>query len=142
MDRSYEYNQNYYDWTIKCLEEDEKYEELAFFMLGVDLMIRQSELMNLTFDQFDFPFVNDIKIMKMPKDSLSDKKYDPKIISLNTVNAVNKIFVVGKTRLFDKSPIYYIDSIRQSNGDKNFNGHLMKGIGLSITLEKIAKSDC
>ena len=142
MDRSYEYNQNYYDWTIKCLEEDEKYEELAFFMLGVDLMIRQSELMNLTFDQFDFPFVNDIKIMKIPKDSLSDKKYDPKIISLSTANAVNKIFVVGKTRLFDKSPLYYIDSIRKSNGDMNFNGHLMKGIGLSITLEKIAKSDC
>lgn len=142
MNRIYEYNQNYYDWTVKCLKEDEKYEELAFFMLGVDLMIRQSELMNLTFDQFEFPYVKDIKIMKIPKDSLSDKKYDPKIISLNTANAVNKIFVVGKTKLFDKSPIYYIDSIRKSNGDKNFNGHLMKGIGLSITLEKIAKSDC
>lgn len=142
MDRNYEYNWNYYQWTIKCLEEDEKYEELAFFMLGVDLMVRQSELIALTFDQFEFPYVKDIKIMKIPKDSLSDKKYDPKLISLSAANAVNKIFVVGKKKLFDKSPIYYIDSIRKSNGDKTFNGHLMKGIGLSITLEKIAKSDC
>ncbi len=142
MDRSYEYNQNYYDWTIKCLEEDEKYEELAFFMLGVDLMIRQSELINLTFEQFKFPFVNDIKIMKIPKGSLPDKKYAPKIISLRTANAVNKIFVADKTKLFDKPLIYYIDSIRKSNGDKNFNGHLMRDIGLSIMLEKITKSDC
>ncbi len=129
MDRNYEYNRNYYQWTIKCLEEDEKYEELAFFMLGVDLMIRQSELMALTFDQFEFPFVKDIKMMKQ---TLISKKYNPKTINISTFETVNKLYANGKTKLFDKSPSYYIESIKKSNGDMYFNGHMMRGIGLAV----------
>lgn len=139
MDRSYEYNKNYYDWTVKCLKEDEKYEELAFFILGVDLMIRQSELMNLTFDQFEFPFVKDIKIMKA---SLSDQKYEARIINVETYEVVKALQDTGKEKLFDKPSGYYIDSIRKSNGAGCFNGHIMRGIGLSMRLEAIATSDC
>ena len=44
LDRTYEFAKMYYDWVYKCLVEDEKYEELAFFKLGIDLMVRQKEL--------------------------------------------------------------------------------------------------
>lgn len=117
MDRSYTYNKNYYDWTVKCLKEDDKYEELAFFMLGVDLMIRQSELMNLTFDQFEFPFVKDIKIMKA---TLSDKKYEARIIGAETYEVVKALQDADKVKIFDKPSGYYIDSIQKSNGDRYF----------------------
>ncbi len=139
MDRSYEYNKNYYDWTVKCLKEDDKYEELAFFMLGVDLMIRQSELMALTFDQLEFPFVKNIKIMKA---TLNDKKYEARIINVETYEVVRGLQDTGKTKIFDKPSSYYIDSIQKSNGDRYFNGHIMRGIGLSMRLEAIAISDC
>ena len=39
LDRTYEFAKMYYDWVCKCLVKDEKYEELAFFKLGVDLMV-------------------------------------------------------------------------------------------------------
>ena len=42
--RTYEFSKMYYDWVCKCLTEDEKFEELLFFKLGVDLMVRQKEL--------------------------------------------------------------------------------------------------
>ena len=39
--RTYEFSKMYYDWVCKRLTEDEKFEELLFFKLGVDLMVRQ-----------------------------------------------------------------------------------------------------
>lgn len=65
--REYEFASMYYDWVCECLEEDEKYEELAFFKLGVDLMVRQMELMNIKFYQIEFPYVKNIQIMKIKK---------------------------------------------------------------------------
>ena len=117
MDRNYEYNWNYYHWTINCLKEDKKYEELAFFMLGVDLMLRQQEVIKLDFDQF-IPHTCD--------------KYKPVDINVSTLDAVKRLYAMGKVKLFDKSPIYYTNSIRESNGDMYFNGHMMRGIGLAI----------
>ena len=134
MNREYEYSWKYFNWTIKCLIEDEKYEELAFFRLGIDLLIRQSELINLTFEQFDFPYVKDIRIMKPINGALPKTTYQPKTITINTYDAVNKISKDGKARLFDKPAQYYVDSIRKSNGDMYFNGHMMRSLGLLMTV--------
>ena len=62
--RVYEFSKMYYDWVCKCLKEDEKFEELAFFKLGVDLMVRQKELTSIKFSQIEFPYVKDIQVMK------------------------------------------------------------------------------
>ena len=65
LDRTYEFAKMYYDWVCKCLVEDEKYEELAFFKLSVDLMVRQKELVNIKYSQIAFPYIKDIQIMKI-----------------------------------------------------------------------------
>ena len=77
--RTYEFSKMYYDWVCKCLTEDEKFEELAFFKLGVDLVVRQKELIDIKFSQIDFPYVKDIevkKIKKIPKDPTSEDDRD------------------------------------------------------------------
>ena len=68
MDRSFEYAKMQYEWIIKCLVEDEKWEELAFFELGVDLGIRIGELKNIKWEQIDFPLVKDVKVSKAEDD--------------------------------------------------------------------------
>lgn len=67
INREYEFACMYYDWVCECLEEDEKYEELAFFKLGVDLMVRQKELTSIKFSQIEFPYVKDIQVTKVVK---------------------------------------------------------------------------
>lgn len=64
MNRLFEYTKMQYEWITKCLTEDKKWEELAFFELGVDLGVRISELRNIKWEQIDFPLIKDIKVSK------------------------------------------------------------------------------
>lgn len=145
--REYEFASMYYDWVCECLEEDEKYEELAFFKLGVDLMVRQMELMNIKFSQIEFPYVKNIQIMKIKKVPIEGEDgeyryrmaepsyYKPRPISKDTYELVNKLRSEGKDKIFEKSAMEYSQSIKESIGDSRFNAHMMRSIGTQFLAE-------
>ena len=125
----------YYNWVCECLEEDGKYEELAFFKLGVDLMVRQKELTSIKFSQIEFPYVKDIQVMKVVKIPAEPSFYEPRLISRDTYDSVNRLWSEGKEKIFEKSALEYSQSIKESIGDSRFNGHMMRGFGLCFKTE-------
>ena len=148
--RTYEFSKMYYDWVCKCLTEDEKFEELAFFKLGVDLAVRQKELIDIKFSQIDFPYVKDIevkKIKKIPKDPTSEDDrdyeyviaepsyYPPREISKDTYDCI-RLYCIGDNKLFRKSSQDYIESIIESIGDGMFNGHIIRKLGTILRFGK------
>lgn len=150
ISREYEFASMYYDWVCECLEEDEKYEELTFFKLGVDLMVRQKELTSIKFSQIDFPYVKDIrvtKVVKIPVEPTEDDDreykyrfaepsfYESRLISRDTYDSVNRLWSEGKEKIFEKSAMEYSQSIKESIGDSRFNGHMMRGFGLCFKTE-------
>ena len=150
ISREYEFASMYYNWVCECLEEDEKYEELAFFKLGVDLMVRQKELTSIKFSQIEFPYVKNIqvmKIIKVPVEPTEDDDreykyrfaepsfYEPRPISKTTYDLVNKLWVEGKEKIFEKTAMEYSQSIKESIGDSRFNAHMMRSIGTQFLAE-------
>ena len=150
ISREYKFACMYYDWVCECLEEDKKYEELAFFKLGVDLMVRQKELTSIKFSQIEFPYVKDIqvtKVVKIPVEPTEDDDreykyrlaepsfYEPRLISRDTYDSVNRLWSEGKEKIFEKSALEYSQSIKESIGDIRFNGHMMRGFGLCFKTE-------
>lgn len=150
ISREYKFATMYYDWVCECLEEDEKYEELAFFKLGVDLMVRQKELTSIKFSQIDFPYVKDIqvtKVVKVPVEPTEEDDreykyrfaepsfYEPRPISKTTYDLVNKLWSEGKEKIFEKSTMEYSQSIKESIGDSRFNAHMMRSIGTQFLAE-------
>lgn len=136
MDRSFEYTKMQYEWIIKCLTEDDKWEELAFFELGVDLGIRIAELKNIKWEQIDFPLVKDVKISKSKS---KEEYYKPLEISLNAFEAINRIYdkrVDGY--IFQYNPYHYIRGISESIGTI-FNGNNMRSISLVFKANQIQK---
>ena len=132
LDRTYEFAKMYYDWVCKCLVEDEKYEELAFFKLSVDLMVRQKELVNIKYSQISFPYVKDIQIMKIYPNMSTPMYYDPKEISRDTYDLLNKIWSKDRDKIFDKPVQTYVKSIKESIGDTNFDGCYMRNLGIKL----------
>lgn len=129
MDRSFEYEKMQYEWITKCLIEDEKWEELAFFELGVDLGIRIHELQSIRWEQIDFPLIKDIKVSKT-KYKDEERYYEPLEISLNTFEAINRIYDKrADDYIFQYNPYHYIGSISESIGT-TFNGHSMRNMGI------------
>ena len=128
-DREYEFAKMYFDWVCRCLEEDELYEELAYFRLGTELSIRQLELSNIKFSQVEYPYILNIKISK--KNQLNTT-YDPMKISKETYDAINKIDNGDRDKIFVNPPLHYINKIRMSIGDIEFNGVRIRKIGTSI----------
>lgn len=127
MDRSFEYAKMQYEWIIKCLVEDEKWEELAFFELGVDLGIRIGELKNIKWEQIDFPLVKDVKVSKGEN---KEEYYEPLEISLNAFEAINRIYDNRvDDYIFQYNPYHYIRSISESIGT-TFNVHSMRNISI------------
>lgn len=131
--RVYEFSKMYYNWVCECLAKDEKFEELAFFKLGVDLAVRQKELIEIKYSQIDFPYVNDIEVKKITENMTAPSYYPSREISRDTYDLLN---VVGNDedlgRIFKKSSQEYIDSIRESIGDGHFNGHYMRKLGATL----------
>lgn len=130
--RSYEFAHMYYDWIIQCLEKDEKWTELAFFRLGVDLGVRQHELASITWEQIEYPYVNNIQMTKKIKtyqsDSTTPRYYEPKEISRQTYDTLNMIYRKGcNGKIFVENPLRYIVSISESAGVE-FRGHYMRSI--------------
>lgn len=129
MDRPFEYAKMQYEWITKCLIEDEKWEELAFFELGIDLGVRISELRNIKWEQIDFPLIKGIKVSKT-KDKDEEKYYEPLEISLNTFEAMNRIYDKRvDSYVFQYNPYHYIGSISESIGT-TFNGHSMRNMNI------------
>jgi len=129
MDRQYEFVRMYYNWIRKCLIEDKKYEVLAFFTLGCDICVRQQDLINITWEQVNYPYIYNIQIKKYSSID-NPKYYDSKEISENTyftiINGCTKSN--NSERLFKHNLQWYIEEIRNSCGDKMFNGHLMRNM--------------
>ena len=98
-DREYEFAKMYFDWVCRCLEEDELYEELAYFRLGTELSIRQLELSNIKFSQVEYPYILNIKISK--KNQLNTT-YDPMKISKETYkkHKLNPISSIGESQFY------------------------------------------
>lgn len=44
MNRTLDFVKMYCSWVEKCLADDDKLEELAFFKLGLDLCVRQKRI--------------------------------------------------------------------------------------------------
>lgn len=141
--RTYEFAKMYYDWVCNCLTKDGKDEELTFFMLGVDLAVRQKELINIEYSQINFPYVENIKVMKVskiPKEPTKDDDrdykyvidnssyYPPREIRHETYDYI-KCFCNKEGKLFTKSSQDYIASIVESIGDGTFNGHMFRRLG-------------
>ena len=128
IERAYEFANMYYDWVCDCLTKDEKYEELVFFKLGVDLAVRQSELIDINFNQIEFPYVTNIEVKKL--NMIRPSYYEPKEISSDTyVLLMDTLYDENKDKIFNKSLSDYIISIMESIGDENFNGHMMRKLG-------------
>lgn len=133
--RVYEFSKMYYNWVCECLTKDEKFEELAFFKLGVDLAVRQKELVDIKYSQIDFPYINDIEVKKITENMTVPSYYPPREISRDTYDLLNTIWNDGDLgRIFNKSSQEYIESIRESIGDGNFNGHYMRGLGTTLQI--------
>lgn len=129
-DRTYEFAKMYYNWACDCLTKDEKFEELAFFKLGVDLAVRQKELIEIKFSQIDFPYVNDIEVKKMSPNIVHPSYYPPREISRDTYDLLNTLWDDGNLgKIFNKSSQDYIASIIESIGDGTFNGHMFRKLG-------------
>lgn len=149
--RAYDFSKMYHDWVCKCLIEDEKFEELIFFKLDIDLVIRHKEITNIKLSQINFPYVKNIKINKIRKTlkEITDANgcidyeyviakpsyYQPKKISKDTYNYI-KLYFGKQNELFSKSSQYYISSIAKSIGDSNFSGHILRKLGIVLKFEK------
>lgn len=131
--RVYEFSKMYYNWVCECLSKDEKFEELAFLKLGIDLAVRQKELIEIRYSQIDFPYVNDIEVKKITDNMTVSSYYPPREISRDTYDLLNVIGDDGDLgRIFKKSSHEYIESIRESIGDGHFNGHYMRKLGSTL----------
>jgi hypothetical protein len=131
MNRKYQFAKMYYDWVTKCLIDDNEYETLAYFMLGCDLCIRKSELINIKWSQIESPFINNIEIMKkLNKDTKTF--YPPREYSKPTANAMYLGCCNDSEKLFNNNSQWYIDRIIKSSGDDMFNGHVMRRLGIEL----------
>lgn len=131
--RVYDFSKMYYNWVCDCLAKDKKYEELAFFKLGVELAVRQKELIEIKYSQIDFPYVNDIEVKKITENMTVPSYYPSREISRDTYDLINTIGDDGDLgRIFKKSSQEYIESIRESIGDGHFNGHYMRKLGATL----------
>ena len=133
ISRAYKFASMYYDWVCKCLEDDEKYEELAFFKLGVDLMVRQKELVNIKFSQIEEQTEDDDREYKYR--FAEPSYYEPRPISKSTYDAINRLWTEDKEKIFEKSSVEYTRSIVESIGDDRFNAHMMRSIGIHFLSE-------
>lgn len=122
MGRTIDFVKMYCNWAEKCLADDGKWEELAFFKLGIDLGVRQKELLSIRWDQIDFPYVKDVKILKA---SSAPRYYLPKEISIFTMLTLNELRT-DRELVFTKDAIKMIASIRESIGDNLFHGHTLR----------------
>lgn len=131
MKRCFEYAKMQYEWIVNCLTEDKKWEELAFFELGVDLGVRLSELGSIKWEQVKFPYVKNIKISKQKSPEI-EEYYNPLCISMNTFESCNRIYDNNiEDFIFQYNPHYYIGSISESIGT-SFNGHEMRKIKIAF----------
>lgn len=130
--RVYDFSKMYYNWVCDCLAKDKKYEELAFFKLGVELVVRQKELIEIKFSQIDFPYINNIEVKKISKNLNVPSYYPAREISRDTYDLLNMFYRDDLGKIFNKSSQEYIESIRESIGDGHFNGHYMRKLGATL----------
>ena len=135
--RTYEFSKMYYDWVCKCLTEDEKFEELLFFKLGVDLMVRQKELMSIKYSQIEFPYLKNIQVFKINPNMSQPTYYQPREISRDTYDLLNVVCDKDKDKIFDKPTQRYVRSIIKSIGDGNFNALYLRKLGMIMKCNEL-----
>lgn len=118
---------DYFDKLISCLERDGLYEELAFVMLGVDLTLRENDLVALKWSQINFPFVSDVYISKL------SSVCSPLKISQNTMDALNNLQHSESELIFNKPSNQYVKNIQKSIGEPKFKGYFLRHIGLILS---------
>ncbi len=138
IDRKSQFIKMYYKWIIDCLTEDENYEVLAFFQLGCDICVRQKELLSIEWSQINFPYIHNIEnsTNKYPY------FYSPLNVSNSTIDTINKLWTENtdtNTRIFKHNLQWYINAIRESSGDIDFNGHMMRRIGIVLKCDILGK---
>lgn len=138
MDRVAKFANMYCRWIEDCLTEDEKWEELAFFELGIDLGVRQKELLSIKWSQVEFPYVNDIAILKA---TFAGQYYSPKEISRSTIKILNKL-PTDRALVFSKDVSQMTESIRESIGDSQFSGHMMRKFGAILKTSCLDDNNC
>lgn len=140
--RAYEFAKMYYNWVCECLTKDEKFEELVFFKLGVDLAVRQKELIDIKFSQVEFTCVKDIEVKKMSPNITHPAYYPPRDITRATYNLLKKLQNDSDSdKIFNKSSQDYIASIIESIGDGTFNGHMLRRLGTTLHFMKNNKEE-
>ena len=139
--RTYEFSKMYYDWVCKCLTEDEKFEELAFFKLGVDLMVRQKELMSIKYPQVEFPYVKNIQVLKINPNMPQPTYYQPREISRDTYDLLNVVCDKDNDKIFDKPTQRYVESIIKSIGDGNFNALYLRKLGMMLKFNQLQEKE-
>lgn len=133
LDRKYKFAKMYYNWVCKCLKKDKKIEELVFFKLGIDLAVGQRELIDIKFSQVESTCVKDIEVKKMSRNMTRSIYYPPRDITRSTYNLLKKLQNDNNSdKIFTKSPQDYVSSIRKSIGDDTFNGHMLRGLGITL----------
>jgi integrase len=130
-DRALEYCEEYYDRLNRCLIKDNLFEELLFVRLGVELGLRTKEITLLTWDQIEFDkgIISKIKVSKNnPVYPDKDFYYDDKQVSEFTLFILKELYKrTNETNdIFNSNYLKYIDNIRTSIGDRNFNGHMLR----------------
>lgn len=128
MDRVRDFVNMYCRWVEDRLTEDEKWEELAFFELGIDLGVRQGELLSVKWSQIDYPYVKNIRILKP---NTVEDCYPPKEISYSTMKILNML-QNNNEFVFTKDIVKMIESIRKSIGDNQFSGHMMRKFKIAL----------
>ncbi|GLB26541.1 hypothetical protein LXJ15735_27820 [Lacrimispora xylanolytica] len=137
MDRVRDFVNMYCRWVEDRLTEDEKWEELAFFELGIDLGVRQGELLSIKWNQIDYPYIKNIRILKP---NSADDYYPPKEISYSTMKILNML-QNNNEFVFTKDIVKMIESIRKSIGDNQFSGHMMRKFKIALKRVNLEEDD-
>lgn len=137
MDRQLEFCKWYKSRLYKCLSQDNLFAELAFCVIGIELMLRQNEVTLLTWDQIDLEnkIIRDVQISKKVNSSQNtgygDLKMTDNICVALTVYQSNCVNTTGKLFPVANRGIYY-STIKKSIGDTTFNGTRLRQIGVTL----------
>jgi hypothetical protein len=147
-DRQVEFCKWYRQRLIDCLTKDGLLAELAFSMIGIDLMLRQNEISMLTWDQIYFG-------NKVIKDVNISKKLSPDQVGFLSYGDLHMTDDVGLSLMFYQFeckrnngkvfPIVnrgvYYNNIGRSIGDITFNGMKLRQIGITLKAAEVKEGE-
>ena len=130
-----EYCEYMYNRIVEKLSQAEEWELLSFALLGMNLLLRQSDILRLTWDQVDFVNrkLRNVLLIKGDKMTLVDH-YD---LDYQLVGVLNKWLhkTNEHTKIFSTLKRYMASrKIGEMVGSRSFNSHDLRGVGIYLSV--------